>query len=260
VTTRNIRLLIAFDGSNYCGWQRQQNAPSIQGTLEKCLTRMLGAPATVYGSGRTDAGAHALGMVANFHAPSAIPCLGFLNGLNSMLPRDIRILEVNEAAPEFHSRYSAVAKSYRYDICTGRIQLPTDRLYCAHFPGPVDSSSIRSCLETILGTHDFASFEGSGSRDTSRVNSRGAVRTLLHTDLIPHPQRPGNWSFSFTGDGFLRHMVRNLVGTLMQVGSGKHVPADFRLILEQQDRSAAGPTAPAHGLFLEKVYYDHPGS
>lgn len=258
---RNIRLLIAFDGSRYSGWQRQQNAPTIQGVLEKKLQVMLASAVTLHGAGRTDAGVHALGMVANFQTSSTIPCSGFMNGLNSMLPGDIRVLEASEADPEFHSRYSAVGKTYRYDIFTGKIQLPTDRLYCVHFPGSINIDKIDECLACIRGTHDFSSFEGTGSRDIYRKQSRGAVRTLLHAACHSHPEKVDMWSFTFTGDGFLRHMIRNLVGTLMAVGRENISPDEFKAILCRRDRSTAGPTAPAHGLFLQKVFYDEiPGT
>jgi tRNA pseudouridine38-40 synthase len=256
VNQRNIRLLTAFDGSGYSGWQRQKNAPTIQGTLEQCLATMVDAEVTLHGAGRTDAGVHALGMTANFQTTSAIPCDGFLHGLNSMLPPDIRILDVVEAPEDFHSRYSALGKSYRYDIFTGRIQLPTERLYCAHYPLGFDSSTIHQCLEHIAGTHDFASFEGSGSRDVKKNFARGAVRTLHRATLSPHPAKPDHWSFSFVGDGFLRHMIRNLVGTLMEAGTGRISPSEFQTILQSRDRRTAGPTAPARGLFMVQVFYD----
>lgn len=252
---RNIRLQLAFDGSRYSGWQRQNNAPTIQGALEKCLQVMADSPVTLNGAGRTDAGVHALGMVANFLTGVAIPCAGFLNGLNSMLPRDIRILDVSEVKTDFHSRYSAVGKSYRYDIFTGAVQLPTERLYCAHFPGSFSTGWVNECLQNILGSHDFSSFEGSGSRDPGKDTGRGAVRTIFHAACTVHPENPSKLSFHFIGDGFLRHMVRNLVGTLMEVSKEKMTVNDFHSILQARDRTVAGPTAPAHGLFLEKVYY-----
>lgn len=253
---RNISLLIAFDGSEYSGWQRQNNAPTIQGTLEKCLQTMLNSSVSLHGAGRTDAGVHALGMTANFYTSSSIPCSGFLNGLNSMLPRDIRILNVVEAEDDFHSRYSAKGKSYRYDIFTGAIQLPTERLYCTHLKGPLNEKNIQKCLHEIIGTHDFSSFEASGSRDLTQKNSRGAVRTIYQAEFSPRETTDHHWSFRFKGDGFLRHMVRNLVGTLFEVGRNKITPMDFKSILQNTDRTLAGPTAPAHGLFLEKVYYE----
>lgn len=255
MSKRNVRLLITFDGSRYSGWQRQKNAPTIQGTLEKCLMTMVDSKITLHGAGRTDAGVHALGMTANFQTESAIPCSGFQRGLNSMLPPDIRVLNITDAAMDFHSRYSATGKSYRYDIFTGKIQLPTDRLYCTHFPLDLNADKVYQCLEYISGTHDFASFEGTGSRDVKK-SIRGAVRTMFHASFTPHPIEPDHWSFSFTGDGFLRHMVRNLVGTLIEAGTGKISVDSFQEILENRDRQAAGPTAPAHGLFLVKVFYE----
>ena len=247
---------MAYDGSRFHGWQKQENAETIQGTIENCLQKMAGTRITLYGAGRTDAGVHALGMVANFKTTTRIPCSGFLKGLNSMLPRDIRILEAVEAEGDFHSRYSAVGKSYRYDIYTGEIQLPTERLYYAHFPGTLDNIRIDTCLKKVIGRHDFTSFEGSGSRDTALAGGRGAFRTLYQASFFPHTEKPDHWSFRFIGDGFLRHMVRNLAGTLIDVGRKKLDTDDFRRILVARDRSVAAPTAPAHSLFLERVYYD----
>ena len=255
MSPNNLRLLLAYDGSNYSGWQRQDNAVTIQGMLEERLATMTGCPVKLFGAGRTDAGVHALGMVSNFHTASTIPMQGFLKGLNSMLPADIRVLEVNREKHRFHSRYDATGKTYRYDIFTGRIQLPTERLYTAHIPWHLDIDVIRSCLQRISGAHDFSSFEAGGSRDPNRTSGRGAVRTLYQATLFADPNRDQNWSFRFTGDGFLRHMVRNLVGTLIEAGSGKITVEEFITILENRDRTKAGPTAPAHGLFLEKVLY-----
>lgn len=256
MTLRNIRLLIAFDGGCYSGWQRQINAPSIQGTIEDRLAVMTKSNIILNGAGRTDAGVHAIGMVANFTTLSGIPCSGFLNGLNSMLPKNIRILRVDEAEDDFHSRYNATGKTYSYSIFTGTVQLPTERLYSAHAPGHFDDKAVLEALEHIRGTHDFTSFEGSGSRDPSIQSGRGAVRTLFQAELTPHATKSSTWVLSFTGDGFLRHMVRNLVGTLMEVASGRISPDDFNTILNNRDRDSAGPTAPACGLLLEKVYYE----
>lgn len=255
MTLRNIRLLIAYDGSAYSGWQRQNNAPTIQGTLEKSIAVMTGAKTTLHGAGRTDAGVHATGMTANFETRASIACEGFINGLNSMLPKDIRILEVDEVDIDFHSRYSATAKTYAYTFFTGEIQLPTDRLYTAHYFCNLDVQQLIRALESIRGTHDFSSFEAAGSRDTSSENGRGAVRTLFQAELSPYTDKADTWIFTFTGDGFLRHMVRNIVGTLLEVGSGKITPGDFRSIFSSCDRKCAGATAPACGLVLKKVHY-----
>lgn len=258
MTERNIRLLLAFDGTAYSGWQRQSSAATIQGEIEACLARMTGAAVTLHGAGRTDAGVHALGMVANFRTTAAIPCQGLAKGLNSMLAPDIRILQAAEAPPSFHSRFSACGKTYAYTLCTTAVQLPTQRLYAAHVPRPLAAEQVRAALVRMLGTHDFSSFEGTGSRDRDQDNpdSRGAVRTLYRAEFIERAAQADAWIFRFTGDGFLRHMVRNLVGTLLLVGSGKLTPENFAAILARRDRSLAGATAPAHGLVLEQVHYE----
>lgn len=253
---RNIRLLIAFDGTNYSGWQRQKNAPTIQGEIERCLSIMTGTEITLHSAGRTDAGVHAMAMVANFKTGAAIPGTGFCAGLNSMLAPDIRILAADEVPGEFHSRYCATGKTYRYTLFVGEIQLPTKRLYAAHYPHPLDQENINRALRIIVGTHDFTSFEGSGSRDNSTVSGRGAVRTLYHAEFSPCPSDHDTCSFRFTGNGFLRHMVRNLVGTLLEVGRGRMTIDEFQTVVESRDRRMAGPTAPACGLTLEHVLYD----
>lgn len=260
MTGRNIRLLLAFDGTAYHGWQRQSSDPTIQGEIEACLARMTGTAVTLHGAGRTDAGVHALGMVANFRTGTDIPCSGLVRGLNSMLAPDIRILDAIEAPSAFHSRFSACGKTYAYSLCTAPIQLPTRRLYATHVPRPLAAEQIRAALARIIGTHDFSSFEGTGSRDrdldAQDDDRRGAIRTLYHAEFLRLAAQPDGWVFRFTGDGFLRHMVRNLVGTLLLVGRGKLTPENFADILARRDRTLAGATAPAHGLALEQVHYE----
>ena len=248
---RLIRLLIAFAGTGYSGWQRQRHAVTIQGTIEEALVRICGHPLTLHGAGRTDGGVHALGMVAHFETTVGHPLTAFRQGVNSLLPPDIRILRAEEAEPGFHSRFSALAKTYRYDFFTGDLVLPTDRLYLAHLPGPFDPESVRPCLALLEGTHDFSSFEGVGSRQPG--SGRGAVRTIFRARL--RVNTPTSFSLWLTGDGFLRHMVRNIAGTLRQVGQGKIGPDAFQRILAARDRKQAGPTAPASGLFLGRVLY-----
>lgn len=252
---RNIRLCIAYDGTNFCGWQRQRNGPSIQEALEQRLTRITGAAVAVNGAGRTDAGVHAQGMVANFSTGTTMPASAFVKALNSMLPKDIRILGAEEAAPDFHARFSAKGKSYRYDFFTGAIQSPVERLYLTHFPCSFMPERVQASLDLLLGTHDFASFEAVGSRDRTRTTGRGAVRTLFQAECLADPARPEHFSLRFSGDGFLRHMVRNLVGTLFQVGTGRLSIEQFAAVLVAKDRDKAGPTAQACGLFLEEVHY-----
>jgi len=253
---RNIRLIIAYDGSNYSGWQRQKNDRTIQETLETALSTITRETVILHGAGRTDAGVHALGMNANFHTHSTITLYGLLKGLNSMLPHDIRILHSAVMDEDFHSRYNAKGKIYRYDFYTGHIQSPHERLYRVHMPRVTYLEPVRGCLEFIQGCHDFSSFEASGSRDKTIISGKGAVRTLFKAELESSEISPDHYSFIFSGNGFLRHMVRNIVGTLFESGKGKLTPEEFRDIIACRNRSFAGPTAPAHGLFLVSVNYN----
>ena len=254
-TTRNIKLVLAYDGTSYAGWQRQKKEETIQGILEERIAVMTGDSPALHGAGRTDAGVHSLGMVANFHTISSIPCSGFLKGLNSMLPDDIRVLSVSEESAEFHARYSATGKKYVYVFSFQEVILPTERLYCAHFRGPLDISAMRECLDAIIGEQDFSSFEASGSREY-KDSGRGAVREIFSACLDRAEEGSERFVFEITGDGFLRHMVRNIVGTLIEVGQGRRTVDEFRNVIKACDRSAAGPTAPARGLFLKEVFYD----
>jgi len=251
---RNVKLVIAFDGTRFAGWQKQKSKPTIQGLLEEAITKMTAASVIVHGAGRTDAGVHALGMVANFSTGANIPCPGFQKGLNSMLPADIRILAARDTEPEFHARRSACAKTYFYNICTAPVQIPTDRLYSAHVPGYLDIGAIEDSLLCLQGSHDFSSFEASGSRDLGKTDGRGATRNIFAA-RISRLETVDGIRLILTGDGFLRHMVRNIAGTLIQVGKGKITVQDFTQILAARDRTCAGPTAPAHGLFLQEVHY-----
>ncbi|RUM34004.1 MAG: tRNA pseudouridine(38-40) synthase TruA [Desulfobulbus sp.] len=255
MSQKNIRLLISFDGTQYCGWQRQKNGPTIQGILEKKIQVITREPSTVNGAGRTDAGVHALGMVANFLTYSRMEAEVFQKALNSMLPKDIRILQSMEVSADFHARYNSTGKTYRYNFFTGTLQPPHERLYRTHTPQSFALNRVESCLEMLIGSHDFSSFEASGSRDPSRIGGRGAVRTLQTAICQKQPAQEHSYSFLFTGDGFLRHMVRNIVGTLFLVGAKRISPSQFKTILAAKDRQQAGPTAPACGLFLEKVHY-----
>lgn len=250
---RNIKLTIAYDGSNYSGWQRQLNAVTIQGEIEERIQLISNHPISLHGAGRTDAGVHARGMVANFQTTSSIACPALMKGLNSLLPGAIRIVDATEEVLDFHARFSAKAKTYSYSLFTGPVQSPLERLYAVHFPDLRCPQNILSCLEKIKGTHDFASFEASGSRDLSAPGIRGSIRTLHEATFVQ--TAPTAYRFQFTGDGFLRHMVRNMVGTLLEAGNGRRSILEFERILLARSRSSAGPTAPAHGLVLEKITY-----
>lgn len=255
---RTIRLLISYDGSQYQGWQRQLNGPTIQGELEKGLAVLCGQHIPVHGAGRTDAGVHALGMTAHFLTSATMPLIAFSKGLNTFLPPDIRVLKADETDGAFHSRFSALAKTYRYDFCTGPVLLPYLRLYMAHFPGPFDLDRLKRACNILVGTHDFSSFERTGSRDRMATSGRGAVRTLFTASCFPKiGYEPGYYSIKLTGDGFLRQMVRIIAGTLVEIGQGKRPPEEMAAILAARNRTRAGLTAPACGLFLEKIYYIH---
>jgi tRNA pseudouridine38-40 synthase len=250
---RNIKLTIAYDGTDYSGWQRQNNGITIQGEIERCLQIISNNPVSLYGAGRTDAGVHAKAMVANFHTEAAISCPDLIRGLNGLLPRSIRILDSCEEDHDFHARFCAKAKTYTYSLFTGPVQLPIQRLYSVHTPNISHLERIEFCLERIRGTHDFASFEASGSRDLKAPSRRGSFRTLFQATFCQIS--PEVYQFQFTADGFLRHMVRNLVGTLLEAGKGRRTVLKFEETLQARKRSTAGPTAPAHGLVLEKIFY-----
>ena len=211
---RNIRLVIGFDGTNYHGWQRQAQVSTIQGTIEERLAMLIQEKIVLHGAGRTDAGVHAEAMVAHFHSHTRLDQEAIRRGLNSLLPPDIRIFAAQEVEHAFHSRFSAQGKQYRYDLFTGEVLPPWKRRYMAHLSGPFNLQPLQAGLRIIGGTHDFTSFEGAGSRDRTLQHGRGAIRTLFTAQVLNWPDHPFCYSFFFIGDGFLRHMVRNLVGTL----------------------------------------------
>jgi len=252
-TPRNIKLLIGYDGTDFSGWQRQHKSRTIQGEIEFFLKRMTLENILLNGAGRTDAGVHADGMVAHFHTASKISCGDLLRGLNAMLPGAIRIFSVEEVSFSFHARFSALGKHYAYEIFTGKIHPPRLRLHTLHISSPLDVEAMRHCLPSILGPHDFSSFENSGTRDKTSTSGRGAIRTIHAATLSKESTEL--ITLNFYGDGFLRNMVRNLVGTLLEVGRGKITPLEFTTILAGKNRALAGPTAPAHGLCLKKVVY-----
>ncbi|SMC18910.1 tRNA pseudouridine38-40 synthase [Desulfacinum hydrothermale DSM 13146] len=246
-TKRNFKLILEYDGSNYHGWQRQKGALTVQEVLESRLEIMLNRPVSVRASGRTDAGVHALGQVVNFYARTRLEPEDFLNGLNSLLPSDIVVLDAQEMPDSFHACYSATSKVYEYRILNRPIPSALERNYSWHIPRRLDVESMRACLPVLLGEHDFRAFMAS----RSSVNS--TVRTLLDAQIrLPDPE---HIVFRFEATGFLRHMVRNLVGTLVEAGKGKRNPQDLTRVLASRDRSRAGMTAPARGLYLVRVHY-----
>lgn len=253
---RNIKLILSFDGTGFSGWQRQSNARTIQGELEAKIAVMTSEKIAVHGAGRTDAGVHAFAMTAHFFTSSSLDCSVFRRGLNCLLPDAIKILHVEDVDLSFHSRIHAKGKIYQYFFTTEETVSPCRRLYCAHLPGGFDFEQVVQCLPSLEGTHDFSSYEAVGSRDRMRETGRGAVRRIFSVRLSVHNNENSEFVFEITGDGFLRKMVRNIVGTLIEIGQHRMNVNDFEQLIHQKDRSLAGPTAPACGLFLKKVFYD----
>jgi len=244
---RNIRLLLEYDGAGYHGWQRQLDAATIQGVLEDAVARLTQERVAVIGSGRTDAGVHARGQVANFRTASAIPLRAFHQGLNSLLPKDIAVLEAREAEPAFHARKSARAKTYEYRILNRSTRSPLHRNYAWRLAPPLDLGAMAAAATVLPGEHDFTAFRASGS------DNKNPVRRVLAAEWRPEP---GGWlTFTITATGFLRGMVRSLVGTMAEVGRGKASPLILAELLAHPARHLAGPTAPPQGLYLVEVFY-----
>ncbi len=247
---RTIKLVLEYDGGAYAGWQRQADALTIQGVLEDALGRMLGAAVTVYASGRTDAGVHAWGQVAHFHTDAEYPAGVFQNALNALLPRDIAVVGAEDAPAEFHARFSSVSKTYHYLIWNKPYRSALLLRRAWHVGRPLDTEGMRRCLPLLTGTLDFSSFRSSGGDDLN------PVRTITQFSILE--TEPGMIRIAVSANGFLRHMVRNLVGTLVEVGRNKMDSNAVRSILESKDRRLAGPKAPAHGLYLVEVRYPGP--
>jgi tRNA pseudouridine38-40 synthase len=244
---KNIKLTIEYDGSGYAGWQRQENAMTVQQKLEEALERLCGEHVKLVGSGRTDSGVHAKGQVANFYTSSTIPADRFSYALNSLLPYDIRINQSEEVAMDFHARFSATGKKYRYSILNNIHGTAIGWQYLHHISLPLDIQAMKDAAGVFKGTYDYAAFMATGSP----VHS--TVRTIYKSELI---QNGNLLHFIVTGNGFLYNMVRIMAGTLIDVGRGKISASEIPDIIASRDRKRAGATAPASGLFLEEVYYD----
>jgi len=268
---RTLKLTLAYDGTRFVGWQRQAAGESIQGLLEEALARLEGAPVTVHGAGRTDAGVHALGQVASAtvsftHAGDTI-----VRALNAQLPAEIRVLDVTEAAPAFHARFSARSKTYRYHIRTGTIGDPFTRAFVWQLPEPLDIAAMRVAAAVVVGTHNFEAFKSAGTDVASTVRTifrselRAPEGSAPGADLLGSPTtRTGEGVsgprqillYEVTADGFLRHMVRAIVGTLVEIGRGWRAAASMAQLIDGGTRAQAGATAPPHGLFLVGVDSD----
>jgi len=246
---RRIRITLCYDGTEFYGWQVQPGLPTIQGTLERVLEQIEGEPVHVTGSGRTDAGVHALGQVAAFSLKNPIPVDNLRRAMNHLLPPAIRVLRVEETTTDFHPRRDAKAKTYEYRIHREEICSPFERLYVYHYPFPLDEEKMAEAARLFLGTHDFTAF---AAADKTDALGRSKVRTIFDSEL----RRQGRLLiYRVKGSGFLKHMVRNMVGTLIQVGRGNLDPDDVRSFLRAEAPGKAGPTVPPSGLFLVSVDY-----
>jgi tRNA pseudouridine38-40 synthase len=246
---RRIRITLAYDGTDFHGWQRQPDVPTIQGWLQHVLGAIEGQPVRVDGSGRTDAGVHALAQVAAFHLANPLPLENLRRAMNRLLPAAIRVLSVEEAPPDFHPRYQARSKIYEYRIFRGEVCSPFERRYVLHHPYALDVDAFVAVAPVLEGEHDFSGFAASDESDREGGSS---VRTILSSRAEAAGER---LIYRVRGSGFLKHMVRNIVGTLLEVGKGNLDEAGLRALLTPGPKARAGPTAAASGLFLLSVEY-----
>jgi tRNA pseudouridine38-40 synthase len=262
---RNLKVILSYDGSEFSGWQVQPDAVTVQGTLASVIGRVTGEKVLPQGSGRTDAGVHALAQVATFITESSVPAQNFVKALNDILPAAVRVLEVSEAPPDFHARHSAIAKTYRYRIYRKAICPPFLARYVWHYPYLLDETAMARAASLVVGEHDFTSFaavdpekrldheEARWEREETAASQLDwTVRRISSSEW----ERTGDeLVYTVRGSGFLHHMVRNLVGTFILVGKGTLLAEDVMRILAARNRTAAGPTAPAGGLYLVNVEY-----
>jgi tRNA pseudouridine38-40 synthase len=249
---RTLKLTVEYDGSELVGWQRQASGTSVQGLLEDALAAFEGGPVVVHGAGRTDAGVHALAQVASVAVTATHPPDAIQRGLNAVLPASVRLVSVEEAPPGFHARFDATGKIYEYRIINAAFISPFLARYAWHVPQPLEVDAMQAAAAVLVGRHDFAAFQGTGS------DVRDTIRTVESIEWRGVESPPGSGRaivVSLTADGFLRHMVRNIVGTLVDVGAGRWPSAEVATILASGDRARAGRTAPPEGLFLVRVRY-----
>ena len=246
---RRIKIVLSYDGTGYHGWQVQPGLPTIQGVLESVISEIEGRGVSVAGSGRTDAGVHAIGQVAAFSIENPIPVDNLRRAMNRLLPRDVRVLQLDEAALDFHPRFQAKRKTYEYRIFRGEICSPFERCYVYHHPYPLAVEEMIALAPLLEGQHDFTAFAASDDRDELELSK---VRTIFCSRLALEGDR---LIYRVTGSGFLKHMVRNIVGVLLEAGKGNLDRAGLLARLEPGGEIAAGPTAPGRGLFLISVEY-----
>ncbi|HKD72206.1 MAG TPA: tRNA pseudouridine(38-40) synthase TruA [Candidatus Acidoferrum sp.] len=250
---RYFKLTIAYDGTDFHGWQIQANKPTVQGEIVAVLRRLTQENVQLPGAGRTDAGVHALGQVGSFRTQSALSAGEFQRALNALLPPAIRIVSAEETGPDFSARWSAKGKVYRYRLYRGKVVPPMLWRYVLHYPFPLDEEAMKEAAAKFVGVHDFTSFAAStGSEDDDK--ERNMEREIYSSELKRTDDGEELW-FTVHGRSFLRYMVRKMVGTLLEVGRGKLSPADIERLYELKDRSKSGPTMPPQGLFMVRV--DH---
>lgn len=249
---RTLKLIVAYDGAEFYGWQVQPEHRTVQGTLASAIGRITGEKVLPQGSGRTDAGVHALAQVVTFETESSVPTENFVKALNDILPASVRVLEVAEMSAGFHARHAARAKSYRYRIYRGAICPPFLARYVWHYPYPLHEEAMARAAGLVVGEKDFTSFAAVDPERGREAEIRSNVRTIFASAW---EQMGEEFIYNVKGSGFLHHMVRNLVGTFLLVGRGTLQVDDITRILEARDRSAAGATAPASGLYLVSVEY-----
>ena len=247
--TRTLKLTVQYDGTDFVGWQRQASGTSIQGLLEDALRPIERGAVTVNGAGRTDAGVHALGQVCSFRLRASIEPAQLVRALNAVLPPDVRVAQAEIVADDFHARFSAIGKIYDYRIVCAPFVSPFVRRYVWHVVPRLDLAAMREAADVLVGQHDFAAFQA------ARAGVRTSVRTIHRIDWSGTGTSDDPLVFRVEGDGFLRHMVRTMAGTLVEIGSGRCPPGSMSGILDSRSRARAGATAPASGLVLRQVLY-----
>ena len=268
----NLKLTIAYDGTDFRGWQIQQGQPTIQGRLTEAVRQLTQDSVTLHGAGRTDAGVHAWGQVVSFKTHSALAPQELQRGCNALLPPSIRVRDAEEVGPDFHARYAALAKTYTYSICRGAVVPPFRWRYVLHVPQELDFAAMAEAARCFEGERDFTSFAAStGSEEDDR--DRTMVRSIFRSELIDlsssAPPAPldsicaseacfEEWVYLVRGTSFLRYMVRKIIGTILHVGRGRIAASDIPGLLEKRDRRCSGPTAPPHGLCLQSIEYPDP--
>lgn len=243
------KMQLIYDGTNYSGWQIQSHSLSIQQLVQEAVRTVTKEAVNVIGSGRTDAGVHALDQVAHFRVTEKVQLESFQRSINGILPKDIRLALIEEASPDFHAQRSAIAKEYHYHISYGPYASPFERNYVWHVAYRLDLDKLRQACRCFVGTHDFTSFTNSAHHGACAKNP---IRTITNVNVI---EKPNRLTIEFNGNGFLYKMVRNMVGMIIEVASGKRTLEEIPLVMAAKDRRLSGHAAPAQGLFLVKVFY-----